>query len=86
MTINFNHYDELELIELIASYEGNIQSEDELSELFDESFGDYIRDERLEDDEPAINEMFSNWKDGLCKDGEIHDKQYHEYCYVGKFS
>ena len=28
------------------------------------------------DDEPARNEAFNNWTDGLCKDGEISPWQY----------
>ncbi len=86
MAIDYNQYEELELIELIASYEGNVASEDELSKLFDDMYADHIRDERLEDDEPYINELFSNWADALCRGGEIHQKQYHEYCYVGEFA
>ena len=86
MAINYNKYDELELIELIASYEGNIASESELSERFDETFTDLIESNRLEDDEPAISELFNNWTDSLCKDGEIHEEQCNKYCYVGNFS
>jgi len=86
MGINYNQYDELELIELIASYEGNIASESELSDRFDETFTEYIESNRLEDDEPAISEMFNNWTDSLCKDGEIHEEQYSKYDYVGNFS
>ncbi len=86
MAINYNKYDELELIELIASYEGNIASESELSERFDEFFEKYIRENRLDADEPAISEMFNNWTDSLCKDGEIHEEQCNKYCYVGNFS
>ncbi len=86
MGINYNQYDELELIELIATYEGNIASESELSERFDETFTDFIESNRLEDDEPAISELFNNWTDSLCKDGEIHDEQCNKYCYVGNFS
>ncbi len=86
MAINYNKYDELELIELIATYEGNISSESELSDRFDETFTDLIESNRLEDDEPAISEMFNNWTDSLCKDGEIHEEQCNKYCYVGNFS
>ena len=86
MGINYNQYEELELIELIATYEGNISSESELSERFDETFTDFIESNRLEDDEPAISELFNNWTDSLCKDGEIHEVQCNKYCYVGNFS
>ena len=86
MAINYNRYDELELIELIATYEGNISSESELSDRFDETFTDLIESNRLEDDEPAISELFNNWTDSLCKDGEIHEEQCNKYCYVGNFS
>ena len=27
-------------------------------------------------DEPALSEAWNNWTDGLCKDGEITDRQY----------
>ena len=83
-----NNYKNIELIELVEAYaadNGLIDSEETLSEAFDsmleECFPDFDKD-----DEVAINEDFNNWSDSLCKDGLIHEEQYRQYCYIGKYS
>jgi hypothetical protein len=83
-----NYHDEtlLEMVELYATEMGYIASEDELSEQFDEQVLPHVIAQYGEEDEPAINEAFCNWSDGLCKDGEIHSEQYDNYCYVGAAS
>jgi len=92
---NWNEETLLEVVEMYASEAigDYIDSEEDLSNRFDE--------QELEshiatlsghevtcflDDEVMINEMFSNWKDSLCKNGDIHPIQYDQYCYVGQYS
>ena len=82
---NYNDENLLDMVELYASEMGYISSEDELSEQFDSMLDECCPDFDTED-EPAISEEFSNWADGLCKDGEIHPEQYNKYCYTGKYS
>ena len=36
------------------------------------------------DDQPAIDQGFNDWADGLCKDGYLHLEQFSNYGYVGK--
>lgn len=83
---NFNNVDLLEIIEAFAENNGLISSEDELSQRFDDDILPSIIEIYSEGDEVAINEGFNNWSDGLCKDGELHERQYNEYCYVGRLS
>ena len=83
--MNYWNEDLLQMVEMYAEEVGYISSEEQLSEHFDSvlegccpnfDLADYI----------AINEAFSDWSDGLCKDGEIHPEQYNNYEYVGKHS
>lgn len=83
---NYNDETLLEMVELYADTVGIISTEDELSELFDESIAPLVIEQYGENDEPAMSEAFNNWSDSLCKDGEIHPAQYSEYCYVGKYA
>ena len=83
-TALYEQYGELELVEEFASDNNLIDSEQALSDLFDESFEDFLHENR--DDRIMISETFNNWSDGLCKDGQLHSVQYHNYCYVGKYS
>jgi len=82
---NFNNYDLLEIVESFALDNGLISSEEELSERFDQMIEECWPDIDT-DDEVMISEEFNNWSDSLCKDGEIHEEQYNNYCYVGKYS
>jgi hypothetical protein len=79
--------DEMEAIEAWAAEHGQISSERELSERFDQMIRDDIDSGFLVDleDKPGMRETFNNWTDALCRDGELHDRQYHEYTYVGEF-
>ena len=86
--IDWNRMDLLEIVEALAGYEDNISSEEELSEKFDEYVEEYIEGSdkcecEIKDDEVMLSEMFNDWSDGMCKDGEIHAEQYDKYCYVG---
>ena len=83
---NWNRVDLLEIVEEFAENNNLIASEEELSELFDNDILPSIIEEYSEEDEPAINEGFNNWSDSLCKDGELHEVQYSNYCYVGRLS
>ena len=84
--MNYNNENLLEMVELYAEEMGYISSEEELSEKFDDEILPSIIEKYGEDDLPAINEGFNDWTDGLCKGGEIHTKQYNNYCYVGQYS
>lgn len=84
--MKYDNEDLLEMIELYAGEVGNISSEDELSERFDNEIAPLIIKQYGEDDEAAMNEAFNNWTDALCKEGEIHTEQYNQYCYVGLYS
>jgi len=85
----------LELVEELASYERLPSSEDELSERYDshlESLGECNKCgtnhilQSLQNDEIALNEAFSNYKDMLHSDGVIHEEQVSQYGYVGAYS
>ena len=85
MTLMYGTSDIKETIETIehdAIENGFIESEDALSERFDDMV---IEFEVPTDDGPMMREWFNNWTDGLCKDGELHERQYNDYCYVGRF-
>jgi len=83
---NYNDENLLEMVEMYAADNGLIDSEDILSEQFDEQIAPMVVEQYGEDDEPAMFESFNDWADMLCKDGEIHSEQYNQYCYVGKYS
>ena len=82
----YNDENLLEMVELYAEEVGAISSEQELSDLFDESIAPMIVEQYGKNDEPAMAEGFNNWTDNLCKDGELHPEQYNDYCYVGKYA
>jgi hypothetical protein len=84
--MNWNSVDELEMIEQYAESEGWVSSEQQLSDYFDEEVAPYVVEQYGSDEQCAIDQAFNDWSDGLCKDGMIHEKQYNEYCYVGKYS
>ena len=83
---DFRHMTVLELAEYYAAVNNLWSDEDQLSETFDEDIAPLVIAQYGEDDEPAMNEAFNNWTDGLCKDGSLHESQYNDYCYVGKYS
>lgn len=76
--------DWLDLVEEAQGYAGNIESEQELSERFDEMLEDCMPgfDTR---DTVAVRTAFNDWSDALTDDGELHALQYSQYCYVGKY-
>jgi len=77
---------ELELVEEWAEECGLIASEYELSALFDQEIAPIVIEQYGENDEPAMSEAFNNWSDGLCRDDVLHELQYYNYCYVGKYA
>lgn len=90
---NFKHMSILEVVEGYASDNNLIDSEEALSERFDEMLKDCVLpnmeyDERssFEEDAPMISESFSNFADSLESDGELHQEQVSNYDYVGVFS
>jgi len=88
---NFRYYEELEAVELWAEDNGCISNEGRLSEMFDEMVAEIglvlcgSNDGERLIDEPAMREWFNNWSDGLRDDDELHELQYSNYCYCGKF-
>jgi hypothetical protein len=97
--MNWNDETALEVIELYAESQGYVCSESELSEKFDQwandtlvendlpAFAKYSKEyQELDLDECMLSEMFNNWADMLCKEGEIHQEQYSAYTYVGKYA
>ena len=91
MMSNYNDETLLEMVELYAADNSLIDSEDMLSERFDEEIAPLIIEQHGKKGEEftdtvMMSEEFSNWSDGLCKDGEIHPIQYDQYCYTGKYS
>ncbi len=82
---NWHNIDLLEVVEWFAGSEGWIESEEELSKLFDEYLKELKGAIDLAD-EIAVSEEFNNWSDALCKEGTIHEEQYKSYTYVGKYS
>lgn len=77
----------LEMVEAYAEQEGLlIDSEEALSEKFDNEIAPMVVEQYGEDDTDAMNQAFNDWSDGLCKDDEIHPEQYNRYGYVGKYS
>ena len=82
----FNGITILELAEAYAEENNLIASEEELSERFDEDVLPQVIAQYGEDDSIAIREAFNDWSDALHKDGELHESQYNEYCYVGRLA
>ena len=66
-----------------AGHARYITSEEELSQRFDDYLAECYPDFPL-DDEPMLNETFSNWMDSLLSDNELHELQVNNYCYIGK--
>ena len=86
MSNTFEHVDLIDIIEAYASDHGGYDSEEAVSEAFDEHVAPFVIEQYGEDDEPAMSEAFNGWTDSLCKEGVIHDEQYRLYCYVGKYA
>ena len=82
----FSHVELLEIIGEYAADNNGIDSEQALSDRFDDEIAPLIIDQYGEGDKPAMNEAFNNWSDSLCKDGELHEIQYSQYCYVGEYA
>jgi len=84
------HESPLDAVESFALDYGLIADESELSEQFDSMIDTCSSAETLlmfnnASDQPMMCEAFNNWTDSMCKDGTIHDLQYNEYEYVGRF-
>ena len=74
---------DLSFIESYADENNLISSEQQLSDMFDDLVKECDQMERIDyDDTCMLSEWFNDWSDMLCKDGQLHDIQYHEYCYV----
>ena len=91
VVMNYNAENLLGMVELYAEEMGYTSSEDDLSAKFDEEIVPGLLEQYGEkgvafNDDPLLNETFSNWKDSLCKEGEIHPEQYDKYCYTGEFA
>jgi len=77
---------ELCAVESWASENNLIDSEQALSDLFDQDIAPHVIKQYGADDVPAMSEAFNNWSDSLVKDSQLHPEQYQEYCYIGKYS
>jgi len=72
---------ELELVETYALENGFADGEEALGALFEE----YLEELELatlvilEDDEPMMSEMWSNWVDMMVSDGNLHQLQADQY-------
>ena len=89
--MNYNDENLLDMVELYAAEVGYLSTEDEVSERFDEEIAPLIVEQHGKkgvefEDTIMMNEEFSNWLDGLTKEGEIHPEQYSSYCYTGRYS
>lgn len=74
----------LEIVEGLAKREGMISDEEELSGRFDNMMDECH--EYPEHFTPTdIRTFFNDWSDEVCKEGEIHEEQYNQYGYVGRF-
>ena len=82
----FSHVELLEIIEEYADTNGGIDSEQALSDRFDEDIAPLVVEQYGEYDKPAMNQAFNDWSDSLCKDGELHESQYSQYCYIGEYA
>jgi hypothetical protein len=80
--LEFLDFSELEAVEQWAGDNNCIDSEQALSERYDEMLWEI--DAHYGDDYTAFCEDFNNITDNWCKDGLIHSLQYDSYCYVGK--
>jgi hypothetical protein len=80
--LEFLKVSELEAVEQWASDNNCIDSEQALSESYDEMLEEI--DANYGDDYTAFCEDFNNTTDAWCSDGLIHSLQYDSYCYVGK--
>lgn len=77
-------------IEWIAESYNLVDSEEALSERFDSEIMPLILEQHSApgeafEDQCLIDQAFNDWTDSLCKDGEIHELQYDQYTYTGKW-
>lgn len=89
--MNYNNENLLGMVELYAEEMGYIDSEEALSEKFDDEVAPGVLEAYGKKgvefaDTVMMGEAFSDWADMLCKDGEIHPEQYNNYCYVGEYA
>ena len=85
-----NELNELHIVEAVCEVENSvcgrhhIADESQLSSRFDDehSLQDFFTT-CYTFDIPMFNETFNNWTDMLCKNNELHELQYNNYCYVG---
>lgn len=82
----FSNVELLEIIEAYAADNNGIDSEQSLSDRFDDEIAPLVIEQYGADDETAMSETFNDWTDSLCEDGELHELQYNEYCYVGDYA
>ena len=83
---NYGRMSTLEIVEEWGYYNDLLSSEEEVSERFDAEIAPAVVAKYGEDDTIAMNEAFNNWTDSLCKDGELHELQYENYEYVGRWA
>jgi len=70
--------------EYFLEYNGSVYcTESNVSGEFDNMISECYPDIN-KDDKTMLAEMYNNWTDSLCKDGELTALQYHEYTYQGE--
>lgn len=84
--IDWNKLELLDIVEGYAENNGGISSEEELSNRFDNEIAPLVIENYGTEDQPAIDEAFGNWTDSLLSVGEIHEAQYNQYDYIGRYS
>ena len=84
---DFSHLNcSLGLSEALATEYGLPDSQQAMSDRFDEDVAPAVIKQFGADDDVAMSEAFNNWSDAMCKDGSISYVQYDQYCYVGEYS
>ena len=68
---------------LFSSTGGYIESEEQLSQIFDEHYAPGVIEAYGPDDRPALRTAFCDAGDMLRSEGLMHQVQYENYCYVG---
>lgn len=78
------HTSELECVEAYGTANGLIDSEQAMSDRYDQLLIEFDTSADELADVPMMREGFSNYMDNLHCDGELHETQVNQYDYCGK--
>ena len=81
-----NYHPSLAEVEREARANGFVPSEAELSRRFDREVLPHVLKKYGTEDYPAIRTAFNDFKDILHREGELHDLQAYNYCYIGRYA